>query len=473
MNWIRLVAGGALLVTTGCATVPRDAGFPEVEKTVAERTGKRVHWNQGSPVDAEVAAQVKEMLSKELTSEEAVQIALLNNRSLQATYETLSVAQADLVAAGLLQNPVFDAEVRFVEGGGGTGFEVAVVQEFIDILYIPLRKRLAESSFEAAKLSVAGRVIDLAGEVRVAFYSLQAAQQSLEMRRQVLTSTEASYDLAKRLRAAGNNTELDVANERALYEQAKLDVRTAELQVLRGRERLNTLMGLWGEETQWTIATRLPDIPQDEVAAEDLERRAIEQSIDLSVSRKELERSATSVGIARPLGLFSELELGATAEREPEGEWSGGPTFALPLPLFNQGQPAVAAARAEFRRARELYAAQAVALRSQVRTAHAAVIAARERAAYYVKVVLPLRQQIVEQTQLQYNAMQIGAFQLLEAKEQQIEAANAYISALRDYWVARTDLDQLLAGRMTSFGEPVGDDESPSQASAGSGRGGH
>ena len=437
----------------GCATVPREAGFPDVERTVAERTGgKRVHWNQGTASDAAVAEGVSAMLANELTADEAVQVALLNNRNLQATYENLMIAQADLVAAGLLNNPVFDAEVSFVEGGSGTGLELALVQDFIDILYIPLRKRLAAAAFEATKLRVSGEVLDLAGEVRAAFYSLQAALQTLEMRQQVLAATGASYELAQRLRAAGNNRELDLANERALHEQSKLDLRGAEARVVQAREQLNRLMGLWGTRTNWTVAPRLPAVPSDPVAVEGLERRAIERSLDLAATRQDVEQAARAVGIAAPFGLLPEAQAGVAADRDHDGEWAVGPAFSLPIPLFNQGQPLVASVRAQLRQARERYAATAIEIRSRVRAADEAVAAARDEARYYEQVILPLRQQIVEQTQLQYNAMQIGAFQLLQAKQQQIDAGNAYIRTLRDYWVARTELDLLLSGRMASLG---------------------
>ena len=466
-------AAVGLLFLAGCANVRRAAGFGDVEKVVAERTGKRVHWNQGTASDGAVEAQVRAMLQKELTADEAVQVALLNNRNLQATYENLMVAQADLVAAGLLRNPVFDAEIRFAEGGGGTGVELAVIQDFIDILYIPLRKRLATAAFEAAKLRVAGEVLDLAGEVRAAFYSLQASLQTLEMRRQVLAVTAASYELAQRLRAAGNNRELDLANERALYEQSKLDVRAAEAQVAQARERLNRLMGLWGSRTNWTVASRLPEVPSDTVAAEGLERRAVARSLDLAAARQEVEQAARGLGIAAPFGILPEAEAGVSAEREPDGEWAAGPAFSLPIPLFNQGQPAVAAARAQLRQARERYAATAVEVRSRVRAAHEAVAANRDQARYYQAVLLPLRQRIVELTQLQYNAMQIGAFQLLQAKQEQINAGNAYIRTLRDYWVARTELELLLSGRMASLGSGNTDMNESSAPPARAGEGGH
>ena len=476
MKGLRLFPAVAVLVVgsvAGCASVPREAGFDDVRRVVADRTGKRVHWNQGTSADAAVADSVRALLQKELTADEAVQIALLNNRGLQATYEDLMVAQADLVAAGLLNNPVFDAEVRFLEAGGGTGLELAVVQDFIDLLYIPMRRRLAASAFEAAKLGVAGQVMDLAAEVRSAVFDLQASQQTLEMRRQVVAATTASYDLAQRLRAAGNNSELDLANERALFEQSRLDLRAAEAEVLRGRERLNRLMGLWGPASaSWTVSARLPDLPAEEVASEGVERTAVERSLDLQSARRGIEVASRSLGIAAPFGLISEAEAGVVAEREPEGEWAAGPVFSVPIPLFNQGQPAVAAARAQLRRARQQYAALAVDVRSRARAARDAVIAARDVAEHYRRVVLPLRNEIVEQTQLQYNAMQIGPFQLLIAKQQQIDAGAAYIRALQAYWQARTELDQILNGRVPAGEASITPEPSSTPTPAGGG-GGH
>lgn len=453
-NFIKL----CLMITgvagvAGCAAVPREAGFPDVEKTVADRTGgKRVHWNQGTASDAAVHESVRTLLSNELSADEAVQVALLNNRNLQATYEDLMVAQADLVEAGLLSNPVFDGELRFAEGGGGTGIEVSLAQDFLEILYIPLRRRLAAAEFEATKLRVAGEVLDLAGEVRGAYYDLEASRQMLELRQQILTATEASYDLARRLREAGNITELDLANERVLYEQSKINLAAAEAQVVQDREMLNELLGLWGNQTAWSTPMRLPELPSParEAMAENLERRAIERSLDLAALRRQIEIAGRRLGITRPFGGLGFVEAGLSAEREPGGEWSLGPSVSLPIPLFNQGQPAVAKALAELRRAQHIFTATAVAVRARVRAAYSDVIAARERTAYYREVILPLRQKIVQHTQLQYNAMQVGTFQLLQAKQQQIEAANEYIESLHEYWLARTDLDQILSGRLSS-----------------------
>lgn len=441
-----------LLCAGGCARVPREAGFGDVERVVAERTGRRVYWNQGTAHDGAVLASMRELLGNEMSADEAVQVALLNNRSLQATYVDLGVAQADVVQAGLLKNPVFDGDLKFSTDGGGTKVELAVVQDFLDVLMIPLRKRVAETAFEAAKLRVTGAVIDLAGRARVAFYGHQAAEQTLELRRAVAAAAGASYDIAQRLRKAGNISELDLAQERALHEQAKLDLARAESAVLDTRERLNVLMGLWGANVNWRAAARLPDPPAEEIATDGIERRAVERSLELAVARTAVESAARTLGIRRSFGLLPEADLGAAAERENAGGWSVGPAFSLPIPLFDQGQAASAAAGAELARARERYAATAVEVRSVARSARNHVLAARSRAEYYRQVMLPLRRQITEETQLRFNAMQVGAFQLLQAKRDEIEAGVAYVDALHEYWVSRADLEQVISGRMLDGG---------------------
>lgn len=453
----RITVGFVALVSlVGCASVQPRAGFADVERELGGRLPQRVAWNAGTEADARVAQEVREMLAAELTAERAVQVALLNNRGLQATYESLGVAQADLAAAGLLKNPVFDADLRFSTRGHGTGVDLSLVGDFLDVLFIPLRKAVADQELAAAKWAVSGAVVDLAGEVRRGVYELQAAQQTVELRKTVADAAGASAELMKRLHDAGNATDLDLANERAFAAQGKLDLAAAEVEVTTLRERLNALMGLWGPEaTAWSVPGRLVE-PADEEMAEGIEARAVERSIDLAQSRSRVEAAATRAGMARPMGWLSALEVGAAAEREVDGGWSVGPAFSLPVPIFSQGQPAVAAAEARVRAAAQRHHAMAVEVRSAARASQQRLTAARQRVEYYKHVMIPLRQQITAETQKQYNAMLIGAFQLLRAKQEEVEAGRGYVAALRDYWVERARLETILAGRLPRKAEESG-----------------
>src|SRR6266849_4159526 len=141
----------------GCAHVDPNPAFQDLANTVHLRTGKSVQWNRGSTEDAEAQSAIASLLSRPLSAGSAVQVALLNNHKLQATYEELGIAQADLVEAGLLRNPIFTFERRLP----GQALEMDVLKEFIDILLLPLRKRIAAAQFEAAKLRVGHEILNL------------------------------------------------------------------------------------------------------------------------------------------------------------------------------------------------------------------------------------------------------------------------------------------------------------------------
>jgi cobalt-zinc-cadmium efflux system outer membrane protein len=444
------------VLLTGCATFDQRAGFSDVRAAVEERSGKRVVWNLGTELDAEAAEDVRRLLAGRLTADGAIQVALLNNRELQAVYAELGVAQADVVQAGLLGNPVFDGAVFFPVAGGPATLDLSVAMSFLDIFYRPLRTRVAAARFEDAKLQVTGAVLDFAATVRAAFYRHQANEQRLELLEAVVQALAVSFDVTERLYAAGNITDLDRARERAQVGEAKLQLRAAEVAVRESWAQLNTVMGLWGEEAAWQIERRLPDVPAEPLAVEGLEGQALRQSLDLASARQRLVVGGEQLGVSRAMLFIPESSLGAGAERE-EGEWKVGPTIEVPIPLLNQGQGRIGRAAAELRRAEQEYYALGVRLRSTARLVRERLQGAEDRARYSRDIVLPLRERIVRETQLQYNAMQLGVFELLRAREQQIEAALAYVDTLLDYWLARTDLEQLVSGRVPSGeGVPTG-----------------
>lgn len=243
-------------------------------------------------------------------------------------------------------------------------------------------------------------------------------------------------------------TDLALSRQRSAHERARLDLSAAELAVAESRERLNTLMGLWGKDTDWTVAPRLPDVPSEGIPLEKLERHAIEKSLELAMTRRKVEAAAGRAGMANVTSIIPELEAGAEGEGEPSGHWQVGPAVSFPVPLFHQGGPARARAGAELRRAWEAYTATAIEVRSAARTARHRLLTTRQRAIYYRDVILPLQKKIMHQTQLRYNGMFVGVFELLQTKQQEIEARRRYIEELRNYWIARTELEQVLNGHM-------------------------
>src|SRR5690242_14829573 len=136
----RYVLVAVSLILCSCAVSP--VGFDRVQNNVFERTGHRVHWNRDSTEGAQIERELQGLLRRPLTAERAVQVALLNNRDLQARFEEIGIAQANLIEAGLISNPNLGVSVRFPDRSpSGTNAEYSIAQNLIELILRPMRIR--------------------------------------------------------------------------------------------------------------------------------------------------------------------------------------------------------------------------------------------------------------------------------------------------------------------------------------------
>ena len=445
LKGVLLVFCGALI---SCASVPRDAGFEDVQTLVGNRMDQRLHWNKGSLPDQEVARAVDELLVSELTPEAAVQIALLNNPGIQAVYEDLGVSQADVVEAGLLDNPTIFGQARLPDGSSGaTNLEFGIAQNFLNLLMLPARKNLAALQFEQKKLLVADAVIQLAANVRKTYFVTVGAAVTRDLQKQKVAAAGNAFELALRMHAAGNLSDLELAGQQVRYEQARIDLAAREGRYLEARENLTRLMGLWGERTDWSLMSEPPDIPDQALPLDHIESVAIANRLDLAAARKEVDAMAQALGITVDWRWVGSVEIGLSTERDTDRTWVTGPSLSIELPLFNQRQADIARLEARLRQSHQRLTAQAVQIRSEVRSLRDRLVMKRQLIEHYNKTLLPLKRRIVDLTLKNYNYMLMGAFDLLEAKQSEIETHQQYKTALGDYWVIRTDLQRAMGGK--------------------------
>lgn len=460
---LTVLISSVLAALAGCGSYPSSSGFPSVENRITGLTGKRVQWNQGLAEDQEVQATIDKLLSEPVSRDVAVQIAILNNRRLQATYEQLGVAQAELVQAGLLSLPVFSVAVSFPSGGGVSDLDLGVAQSFVDLLTLRARVRIAEDQFEAVKAGVSSEIIRLAGEAEVAYFRVQASDQFLEMLQQVRETTQASLEVAQKLYEAGNITELDLANEKALAGEAKAQFVTAKADAQVSRERLAQIMGLTGPQVgSLQVPVRLLEVPPSEKNWSEVEAEAVEANLILIASQHRIQLKTAQMGVTNVESLFRGVELGAVSSREDQA-WDGGPEVEFGVPVPPKGRKAIQAkGMAELRREVREREAAIVEIQSAARVARGRLLAARETIELYREELLPVSESITQQTLLEYNAMQMGVFQLLEARRRQIDTGRRYISALYEYWAARAELETLLKGSMLDATPGISPEAAPS-----------
>lgn len=449
MRAFRTTARMAVLALgAACTSLDPAADRDALRTDLQQRLGHDVPTS-----DDAIDGAVRELLRQPLTETAAVHIALLHNHRVRATYERLAIARADLVQAGLLRNPVFDGDARFLFDGG-TEIELGLAQPLLDLFFRPLRERLAEHEFAAARLLVTDALVHLVFDVRRAFVDLRTTARVVTLQQAALQAAESAHQLAVELHAAGNVTDQALAIERTGETRARLDLAAAELAELEAREVLQSLLGLWGDDTAWTLAAATADEQPVAVDTEHVEARAVTASLELAAARAGIDAAAQVAGIVSWTGWFPDARAGLSAIREPGGEWGLGPHVSLELPLFDGGGSRRTRAAANVRLGLHEQTQLAVEVRSAARRLRTRVLHLDARERFLREVHLPQRVAVLRTTLQTYNAMQIGVFDVLLQRQKQVQDEVEHALVEGDLQRARLDLRQLFAGAL-----PAKDDD--------------
>jgi outer membrane protein TolC len=433
---------------------------------------KRLARVADQPVEPLVAKDSARLLAEPLDAEAAVQVALITNRELRARLREIGVVRGQLIQAGLLPNPRAEAELLPERD---TQVELRLEYDLTRAVLAPLAARARAPELDAARSLAAAAVVSLGFRVRDAFYRLQSAEQSLATSQRGLDALAARHEVARALVEAGNIPELEVATQEAAYERARIGVAKRELEVAGERENVQRLLGLHGAETAWRVKGGLASVGELPELAPDIEKRALSANLVLLERRQRLEALARRAGWTRAAGWIPDIAVDVhglygdpnEAGGAPDDDWRFGGGVSLEIPLFDRRQGTTASLEAEFDVLLESYHGLAVEVRSAAREVKNRVASAYGRARQYQNVIVPAQRRVTEQTLLQYNAMQLGIFQLLEARQAELDVELEYIETLREYWSSVARLGALLAGQHELPGEAGSGRRAPRQAEGG------
>jgi outer membrane protein TolC len=435
-----------LFLLGGCATLSRDGGFATVESVANDRLRQDVKWVRSDADADSVQHTVQQRLAKPLTVDDAVGIALLNNRGLQATYGELGIAEADLVQASWLRNPGFS--FQRTHAGDDKRIERTFTLDFISLLLTPLASKIEGRRFEQTKLIVANEALRVAAETKKAYFKAVAAAQTMEFMNQVKIAADAGAELARGMAQAGNWSKLDQAREQVFYADAVAQLARAKQAAVTEREKLTRLMGLWGNDIQFKLPDRLPDMPAAPIALTDVEVVAIRERLDIQAAKREAAGLAASLGLTKTTRFINVLEGSYLRNSETGKPNEIGYEIRVEIPLFDWGGARVAKAESMYLQAVNRVAEIAINARSEVRESHSGYLTAYELAKHYREEIVPLRKRISDEFLTRYNGMLISVFELLADSREQVVAVNASIEAQRDFWLAETDLQSALGGQL-------------------------
>ncbi len=471
-----LVLACSILVLSGCASLSSDGNIADLQALTTGKTAgaaidlSAVQKNRLQSSDLADALQkrhaaVNALLVQPLTAESAIRIAMLNSPRMGEALTRLNISDAERVQAGRLPNP----HMAFAKLIDGQTREIERMFSFnlLGLLTLPWQAEFKNNQHELAKLAAAGEVVQLAADTKKAWFRAVAAAQSVTYLEDAKEAASAGAELAKRMAQVGNFSRLQQAQEQALLLDAALALARAQKTAVSERERLIRLLGLWGEQTQFTLPDRLPDLPKLAAEHADIEGAALRERLDVRSALAATDYTAKTLGFTKVTGFVSGLEIGLITKDKSDMltgalDRTRGWELAVPIPLFDWGQAENARARSQYVQSVERVHDTAVQARSEVREAWYGYRSSHDIARQYLDRIVPLRQFMQAETQLRYNGMLVSSWDLLADMRVNIRTIVSTIEAQRDYWLAETDLQTAMTA-----GSPSGLGTSTASSAAG------
>lgn len=483
MRHIKLMASLVLpLIAAGCVTTDyaaKDAGFSNASLKSGEATGKQTVWVQNRQQAQAVQARVKALMAKKtIDVETAVQVALLNNKGLQAAYADLGDSAADAWQTQLSVFPTFSVGLTGIGSPGLEAYRVlegAIAANILALATYDKNIKLADTRFRQAQLNAAIETVSLAAETRRAWINAVAAWENVAYLNQAKAAADASSELAKKIGEAGSMPKGDQAREHVFYAELTGETAKARLAAKLAKEELVRLMGLSGSDVDFQIPNRLPNLPKALIKRDAIEAEAIGKRMDLQVARLELQATAQSYKLENATRIVTDIELVGTWEKEREREEDGrivsdisrtaGLEFTIPI--FDSGQARLRKGELAYMRSANQLAELAVNVRSEARSAYVAYRSNYDIARHYRNNVLPLRSAIEQQSMLNYNGMITSTFELISDTREKIDSTILAVNAKRDFWIAEANLAPVIYGGSTGSAEAETEVASAEEAPAG------
>ena len=459
-----MTAIAAALSLPGCATFSPDGGIGAVQSAVKTDLAADTVKITSDTQAASVESRYRGLLTKGLTADRAVQVALLSNKGLQAAYNDLGISEAQFVEATLPPNPTIS--ILTVSGSGALDIERRTIGSLLSVVTLQARRDIAEAQFTGAQLKAIGVTLKLAADTRRQFWRAVATGEQSGYLLEARASAQTASELAKRLGETGALNKLEQSREHAFYADIAAQIAKARVQQALERERLTRQMGLWGRDIAYALPSRLPPLPGKLRPSAKIEAEAVERRADLKLARGELELVAKQYGLTKATRYINAFELSgannasrsrtvdpATGVASVDKRNQFGAELSLEIPIFDWGEARTREAEETYMRAANHLAETAVNVRSEAREAYTAYKGAWDVAHVYQNQVLPLRKLIQDEQLLQYNGMLADLFTLIQDARLRTLSNVAAIEARRDFWIADADLRAAIVGGGMAGGE--------------------
>lgn len=437
----KIVSALIVLSLTACTSIPKDGGLSNINSLVEAKLKGGVQLPSLLNKDQFTTDALAGLLAQPLSISAAEKLAVGFNPMMKVKLFKVGLAEADYAQAGRMENPGF-SYARF----SGQAYEASILFDMGGVILMPLKRQLEARRLQAARYQAASDVLEHIANTRRSWINAVAARQQTGLMQRALESAEAGNNLTRQMSALGHSSVIEAADSELFLSGMRTSLTRQRLAESAAREGLIRQLGLWGKQARsLKLPNQLPELPIHSIAIESVEGQAIENRLDVRMANMNIVGLAKNLKLTRLNPFFSAIELGPVLEKG-EGEIDRGFELEFRIPIFDIGDIKTQKAKAIYEQAQAQAEVTAIFAASSARQALVSYQSSLEIAKHFRDTVLPLRARISQEQLLMFNGMLISVFDLLDDLRSSTNMESNYVDAIKDFWIADTDLQQALTG---------------------------
>lgn len=410
----KLIAGCAIsIVAFSCTPKPQ-----KTRSYVSEQIKKQYGFNLTKDAKPGINAMPPSVdTANGISEDEAVSIALYNNAQYQAELSTIAIAQADLIDAGVVSNPL----LRYLLPGGGLNVSGYINFGFDFLLQRPKRIAFAQSEIDRIAENMIQRGYTVIRDVQTSFADFQLAKdraailaENARIRGEIARLTNVRFRL-------GEINELEASVSRADSAAGVDEFIKASLDTILRSNRLNTLLG-YLPDTTVSYKTTPVNFLMQRVSQPEFLKLAYENQPELRSARLAINSAGNKIGWERSRIVNFMASIGFNHVNGKGGPKAlpnaFQPGIQMELPVLNRNQGKIARARAELEQASYNYVALQQRIANDVADAYSRYEQTYQSYQIYNTNVLPSLEEAVRLVQITFQRGDISYLPVLEAMRQ-------------------------------------------------------
>lgn len=440
-----------ICIFSGCTKVKIDKEFSRIKKSAQKLTDLDVTYEQSVCNRFDLDQGYKDQLAHGITRSEAVGIALKNNPELQAYFDNLGVAKADLVEAGLYTNPrvesvfVFPIKKALVESR--TEIEAAASFRISDLWVVPLTKKVAADLLEVMTLKILSKILDIVKEVSMVYDDCLYSQELLKNANDSLKQVKAFKNELSYRKNYGYTSDFEEYITDVSIGDFELDRIDAQRHLTSSFIHLKKLLGL--DQEEYRIVTiedfySTSQIPNVNV----LEYTALQNRPEIQVAQMKIKQYEHTVSLEKA-SVWDDVNLGVAYSRDFEKPYRGiGAYLSLSIPIFNDNHAKIARAEYLLRQSTKELSAQLVKIKEEIHLHTSALAALQEELSIFSNQLIPAHQKAMNWADKYSAQMQVTMLVPIQAKIDFYRTRKRLIGTQREYLSNYAQLERALGRKL-------------------------